>query len=184
MINCFKGKFRVTSPYGNRVLNGKTEFHKGVDVVAVDDPTVYSICNGRIYNLLDPTGFGMYCRVDLSSGLCVIFAHLKEYKAQSGSIIKAGDPIGTMGASGNVTGAHTHIEIRKIGTKESLDIHHFTGIPSTLGTYTAYPEFTAYEAACNVESYCELSKPTINYMWQYEYASDLFKKLNLAILFS
>ena len=29
----YSGKFKVTSPFGRRVLNGKVEDHKGIDVV-------------------------------------------------------------------------------------------------------------------------------------------------------
>ena len=48
MNGCFKGKYKITSPYGNRILNGKTEFHKGVDLVGIDDKTVYAPCDGVI----------------------------------------------------------------------------------------------------------------------------------------
>lgn len=183
MISCFKGKFKVTSPYGKRWLFDKYEFHKGVDIVGIDDDTVYSICDGVAYCLYNDGGFGNYVRVDIDKGLSIIYGHLKSYKIKSGTKVKAGQPIGVMGATGNVTGVHTHLEIRKTGTKEPLDIHYYTGIPKSLGIYDAQPEFTAYEAACNVERICGLTKDTINYMWNYEYGGELFKKLNLKIFF-
>ena len=48
MISCFKGRFRLTSPRGDRVLNGVKGYHHGIDLVGLDDTTVYSIVDGKV----------------------------------------------------------------------------------------------------------------------------------------
>ena len=43
-----QGKFRLTSPRGDRVLNGVKGYHHGIDLVGLDDTTVYSIVDGKV----------------------------------------------------------------------------------------------------------------------------------------
>jgi murein DD-endopeptidase MepM/ murein hydrolase activator NlpD len=154
MNSCFKGKFKVTSPRGNRVLNGKLEYHKGIDIVALGtDKTVYAVADGIVEATpYEKNGFGYYVRQLLPDGRRIYYAHLKQ-----GSVavkpcqkIKKGDKLGTMGATGYVTGAHTHIELRPKGnSSNSLDICEITGIPNKVGIYEARQSMTVDEA-CNI----------------------------------
>jgi murein DD-endopeptidase MepM/ murein hydrolase activator NlpD len=180
MICCFKGKFRVTSPRGTRILGGVTEFHKGIDLVGLDDITVYSISDGTVKTAYQANGAGYYVVVTMTDGRRVFYMHLKEnsFKVKTGDFIKAGQPLGIMGSTGNSTGAHTHLEIRPKGnTSESLDICEFTGITNKKGLYEYRPEITPYEAACKIEDKCGLEKQTMSYLWKYKYANDLMLKL-------
>lgn len=140
MISCFKGKFKVTSPRGNRILNGKNEYHKGIDIVALGaDKTVYAIADGIVdATPFEKNGFGYYVRQILHDGRRIYYAHLKQgsVAVKPKQKIKKGDKLGTMGATGYVTGAHTHLELRPKGTtSDSLDICEFTDIPNKVGTY-------------------------------------------------
>ena len=47
-ISPFKGKYKVTSPRGNRFIFGKNEYHGGIDIVGIDDTTVYAVADGTI----------------------------------------------------------------------------------------------------------------------------------------
>ncbi len=139
--SCFKGSFRVTSPRGNRVINGKSEAHNGIDLVGVTNTSVYAIADGTIdATPYEANGFGYYVRQLLPDGRRIYYAHLKKGSicVKPGQKIKAGDKLGVMGATGKVTGAHTHLELRPAGTsKTSLDICEFTGIPNKIGTYNS-----------------------------------------------
>ena len=69
MISCFKGKFKVTSPRGYRVLGGKEEYHGGLDLVGIDDKTVDAIadeayCTYQITNVAPGATF--YCSMQSS----------------------------------------------------------------------------------------------------------------------
>ena len=141
MISCFKGKFKVTSPRGYRVLNGKREYHGGLDLVALGDKTVYAIADGKVDGVpWEPNGFGRYVRQLLPDGRRIYYGHMVDgsQKVKAGQTIKKGDALGVMGSSGNSTGAHTHLELRGPGTgKDSLDISALTGIPNAVGTFEA-----------------------------------------------
>ena len=139
MISCFKGKFRVTSPRGYRTIWGKREYHKGIDLVGVDDKTVYSICDGTVRTAYQANGAGYYIVVTMADGRRVFYMHLKagSFKVETGDKVVKGQALGVMGSTGASTGAHTHLELRPKGTtSDSLDIIEFTGITNKVGTYT------------------------------------------------
>lgn len=137
MLSPFKGRFRVTSPRGKRILLGKSEFHKGIDLVGLDCDTVYSVAKGTVYTLYEKNGFGKYIRQLLPDGRRIYYAHLDEIYVQSKSQVDNGTPLGKMGATGKVTGPHLHLELRPVGTSaESLDITEFCGLENEIGTYT------------------------------------------------
>lgn len=136
MISPFKGKFKITSPRGYRVLNGKTDYHKGIDMVGLEDINVYAVADGKVETLYEKNGFGNYVRQRMSDGRRIYYGHLREFKVANGTYVKQGDLLGVMGATGYVTGAHLHLELRPEGwSSSSLDISDFTGIPNVKGTY-------------------------------------------------
>ena len=139
MVSCFKGCFKLTSCRGERILSGKSEFHKGIDLVGEDDTAVYSICDGIIdATPYEKDGFGYYVRQKTEDGRRIYYAHLKKgsIAVTAGQKIKKGERLGEMGSTGNSTGAHTHLEIRPAGSgSESEDICKFTGIPNAIGRY-------------------------------------------------
>lgn len=190
MISCFKGKFRVTSPRGIRtdpITGKKGTYHKGLDLVGIDDKTVYSVCSGVVRTAYQANGAGYYIVVTMADGRRVYYMHLKanSFKVKNGEKVSKGQALGVMGSTGNSTGAHTHLELRVKGTGyDDLDISEFTGIPNKIGTYEYKEQLTqkekheyAVSCACNLEDKTGLSKATINWLWTYKYADDLFIKL-------
>lgn len=138
MLSCFKGKFKVTSPRGYRTIWGKREYHKGIDLVGVDDTTVYSISDGTVRTAYQANGAGYYVVVTMADGRRVFYMHLKadSFKVKTGDKVVKGQALGVMGATGAVTGAHTHLELRPKGTTgDSLDIIEFTGLTNKCGIY-------------------------------------------------
>lgn len=137
MKSCFKGRFRLTSRRGYRNLFGATEFHKGIDLVGIDDITVYSVSDGVARTAVQPRGAGNYVTVTMPDGRRVFYMHLDRFLVQDGQKVTVGTPLGIMGSTGNSTGAHTHLELRPAGTtSESLDICAFCGIPNEQGLYS------------------------------------------------
>ena len=138
MISPFKGKFSVTCKRGDRVLFGEKEFHKGLDLVGLQNTDVLSVAEGKVFVLYEKNGFGKYVRQILSDGRRIYYAHLDEIYVKSGETVKSGTPLGKMGATGRVTGAHLHLELRPAGySSESLDICEFCLIPNKVGQYEA-----------------------------------------------
>lgn len=150
MNACFEGEFKVTSPYGWRILNGKRDNHKGIDLVGISSPTVFAPCDGVIGASTIVTDksnrtweWGNYVRLDTDSGGYSIFmCHLAKRYVKKGQKVKKGDRIGVMGCTGHCVpagakGTHTHFEVRKKGTSVTVDPAIFIGIPNKVGTYSS-----------------------------------------------
>lgn len=186
MISCFKGKFRVTSPRGYRthpITGEKESFHKGIDLVAVDNPTVYSVCDGIVKTAYQEGGAGFYIVVTMGDGRRVLYMHLKKgsYKVKNGQRVTRGQALAEMGNTGASTGAHTHLELRPKGTSsESLDICEFTGIQNKVGLYTSNEPFLD-ELVERVRKKCKFEDYTINHLLEHKWAYALFKKLDDAM---
>ena len=145
---CFKGRFRVTSLRGNRILNGKSDYHKGIDLVGMDDTTVYSICDGTVKTAYQENGAGYYVVVTMADGRRIFYMHLKagSFKVKTGDKVVKGQPLGIMGNTGASFGAHTHLELRPAGTtSNSLDICSYTGIPNKIGIYNSNGTYSTNE---------------------------------------
>lgn len=142
---CFKGKYKITSHYGNRILNGKNEFHKGVDLVGIDDKTVYAPCDGvigtstRVY-VGATAEWGNYIRLDSADGKYSIFmCHLASRAVAKGQKVTKGQKLGVMGSTGKSTGPHTHFEVRYKGTSTSINPSTVFVMPSKEGEYISEP---------------------------------------------
>ena len=144
MNSPFKGKFKVTSPQGNRVLFGKTEYHDGLDLVGLDSKNVYSTVNGVVEHagwqngLNHNEGFGLYVRIKQNGTVDrYYFGHLSKINVKKGQVVCAGDLIGVEGSTGLSTGSHLHYCVRGNSSKKEIrDISIISGIPNKVGTYS------------------------------------------------
>lgn len=118
-----KGKHKITSPFGPRThpISGQASHHNGVDLISYADQTIYAPIGGRITAARKSTapggGYGYYVKMIDTDGNEQIFAHMKarSLKVKVGDTVETGDPLGTIGATGNVTGPHLHWEVRVKG---------------------------------------------------------------------
>ena len=128
------GDFSVTAVYGQAGpywANG----HKGIDIVS-SDKRIFSTCNGTVRVVaFDAGGWGQYISIQGDEGYRHIFCHLVK-----GSVgVKAGDRVtpltvlGTMGATGNVTGVHLHYQLQQGNTV--VDPTVYLEIPNKIGSY-------------------------------------------------
>lgn len=109
---------KITSPYGNR----EGGFHKGIDIsssgvygtsiVASESGVVKVVKYGN-------TGYGNHIVVDHGKGKQTLYAHCHELLVKPGQKVSKGDPIGTVGSTGDSTGAHLHFEIIVNGKAEN-----------------------------------------------------------------
>lgn len=183
MLSPFKGYFKMTSPIGKRTTTFGTDYHQGIDLVGIDDYKVYAINSGKASIRYEPNGFGKYVVIIQPNGLSMYYAHLDAIYINDNAEIRIGDCIGLMGSTGRVTGPHTHIELRKTGTKDYFDLHDRTNISRIIGRYFGNPEYDEAEAVKIVQQKCGLEDKTIQYMKEYKFSKDLFNKLALKIMF-
>ncbi|MBQ9996397.1 MAG: M23 family metallopeptidase [Clostridia bacterium] len=174
----YNGKFKVTSPFGSRVLNGKPDDHKGIDVVGLGDKHVCAVVSGTVAAstmILDKSDrtweWGNYVRVDGVDGRRYYYCHLSKRLVKAGQQVKVGDHLGIEGNTGYSFGSHCHFEVRENGV--SSNPAPFLGIPNKAGTYG-----TDWRA--EVQKKFGLSKDTMTYLDKYKYAADLYMKLGKA----
>lgn len=91
---------------------------KGTPVLAAAPGTViwvgYGLFSGT-HNMMDPYGLAVAIRHDFGFNgkrLYTIYAHMDETTVQLMQVVKAGDQLGRVGETGNVTGPHLHFEVR------------------------------------------------------------------------
>src|SRR5690625_2428424 len=117
--------YRQTSSYGYRThpITGKRgSFHAGIDLVklkgGVNAPIEAFTAGTVVYADLGKsgTGLGGYGNVVLirdRNNYGQLYAHLHSVSVRKGQSVSKGQVIGRQGATGNVTGAHLHYEVRK-----------------------------------------------------------------------
>ncbi len=99
----------ITGIFGSqRVMNGEPRRpHFGVDIAATEGTPVTAPADGVVV-LAHPEMYfsGGTVIIDHGHGLSSAYLHMKEVWVREGDRLGQGDPIGTVGATGRVTGAH------------------------------------------------------------------------------
>lgn len=144
----------ITSLYGTRRADGKV--HTGLDMISLrGDKNVKAIADGVVrVTVKSTTGFGNYISIEQEDGIRALYCHLESFKVKVGDKIKAGDVIGIEGMTGNATGVHLHLELRKSPYKSSDHINpaEYLGILNQLGRVqevVVVPVFETGEDALN-----------------------------------
>ncbi len=110
-----------TSPFGYRIspfLNVEV-WHEGLDVVGVWWAQVVAVADGTVVvHWPPPDGYwrghdiyGGMVIIQHTDGMRTLYAHLSSTRVHQRDVVKAGDIIGRMGATGKADGAHLHIEV-------------------------------------------------------------------------
>ena len=90
-------------------------YHTGLDFNGeVGDP-IYSIANGVVTSAGYDGSYGNKTVVTLDDGTEIWYCHQTTFLVSTGDTVRAGEQIGTMGATGHVTGSHLHLEVRPGG---------------------------------------------------------------------
>lgn len=116
MVNPVPG-FRVTTPFGIRGRHWSCQrdasghgIHTGADWAAPAGTTVVAARPGVARWVNYGAAFGSWqLAVQNPDGTADFYAHMTS-RAANGTTVRAGQRIGTVGASGNATGPHLHFE--------------------------------------------------------------------------
>lgn len=109
----FKGRFKMTCPFGRKGA-WQCGWHIGTDIVGMDDKTVYAIADGVVESInAHGSAYGNHVCIRHADGKVSLYAHLSRVSVKVGQKVCRGDLLGIMGATGNATGAHLHLELHQ-----------------------------------------------------------------------
>jgi murein DD-endopeptidase MepM/ murein hydrolase activator NlpD len=107
----------LTSQYGMRESPfgaGKVH-HAGVDISAREGTPIKAAADGIVSFSGSARNSGYVVVLEHGCGFSTIYAHNKKNHVKMGQKVKRGDPIASVGTTGNSTGPHLHYEVMKNG---------------------------------------------------------------------
>ncbi|XZI46361.1 phage tail spike protein [Clostridium perfringens] len=104
----------ITALFGHYPSGAK---HTGTDIGVPEGTPVRACRDGVVIKRRELTySYGKYLQIDHGGGLTTIYGHNSQLLVNEGDHVKQGQVIAKSGSTGNSTGNHCHIELRKDGT--------------------------------------------------------------------
>jgi len=124
-------QYVTTARFGDHGRHWTTR-HTGLDFKAPWGTPVYAVHDGTVVKLAWHHAYGRMVILEISPGVTVWYCHLSAVTVKPGPV-HVGQQLGRMGASGNATGPHLHLEVRV--DDRPTDPHTFLfdtpGVPGT-----------------------------------------------------
>ena len=89
--------------------------HDGIDFIADMGTPVLAAAAGEVLTADFDPKYGYHVIIQHEGGYTTLYAHLAELRVAAGDTAEAGTEIGTVGNTGQSTGPHLHLELRKDG---------------------------------------------------------------------
>lgn len=104
---------RLTGGFGlRRIVNGQPRApHAGVDWAAPQGTPVLAANTGRVALVAEHFFPGRLVVLDHGLGLFTLYFHLDGAAVAPGEVVRGGQPIGAVGATGRTTGPHLHFAV-------------------------------------------------------------------------
>ncbi len=104
----------ISSRFGSRNPTTPTvpKYHTGIDIAANTGTDIVAAMEGKVTQVSSVGDYGNHLRIKQGE-ITTLYAHCSKIYVKEGDTIKQGQKIAEVGATGNVTGAHLHFEIRR-----------------------------------------------------------------------
>ncbi|HET6858433.1 MAG TPA: M23 family metallopeptidase [Streptomyces sp.] len=106
--------YTLTSTYGQSGSMWSSGQHTGLDFAAPTGTPVKAVHGGTIKSAGWSGSYGYRIVLELDDGTEIWYCHLSSMSVTSGNV-GTGETIGNVGATGNVTGPHLHLEVHTPG---------------------------------------------------------------------
>ena len=107
-----RGSYRLTARYNQAGKAWASGFHTGLDFAAPEGTLLRSITAGTVTTTAWHSAYGNLTQITADDGTVFFYAHQHSRTIHQGQRVTAGQPIGTVGNTGNSYGAHLHLEVR------------------------------------------------------------------------
>lgn len=107
------------TPFGKRGLTWSSGRHTGLDFPATTGTPIRAVDSGIVRKAINAGPYGQHIEIKHGGGLSSLYAHMSAMLATASDTVARGEQIGRVGATGNTTGPHLHLEARING--QSVD---------------------------------------------------------------
>jgi murein DD-endopeptidase MepM/ murein hydrolase activator NlpD len=111
----------ITQPFGaNPAIYRRYGLpgHEGVDVRAPTKANVYACAEGTVFEVHDGHGrhpYGRHVRIQHRDGYQTVYAHFNRSLVRVNQVVRMGERLGLADSTGNSTGSHLHLTLKRIG---------------------------------------------------------------------
>lgn len=105
----------ITSRFGSND-SVRDHTHSGIDIAAPYGTSIKACASGTVtYSGNANDGYGNYVIISHGNGVSTVYAHCSSLLVSAGQKVSQGEVIAKVGSTGNSTGNHLHLEVRKNG---------------------------------------------------------------------
>ncbi|MFF4800424.1 M23 family metallopeptidase [Streptomyces sp. NPDC001351] len=113
--------YTITGTFGQAGSMWSSGYHTGLDFAAPTGTLIKAIHSGTITQAGWAGAYGYRTILTLDDGTELWFCHQSSISVSVGQKVSTGDVIGRVGATGNVTGPHCHLEVHPDGQATGID---------------------------------------------------------------
>ncbi|MFD8943403.1 peptidoglycan DD-metalloendopeptidase family protein [Streptomyces californicus] len=121
------------TPFGKPGLMWTSGRHTGLDFPAKTGAKIRAVDNGQVRTATSGGPYGKHIEISHGGGLSSLYAHMSAMVAKATEGVTRGQVIGQVGATGNTTGPHLHLEAR-VGGKSVDPMRYLEGGTGDAGT--------------------------------------------------
>ncbi|MCX3062725.1 M23 family metallopeptidase [Streptomyces beihaiensis] len=113
--------YTITGTFGQPGSLWSSGYHTGLDFAAPTGTPIHAIHSGTVTEAGWAGAYGYRTILTLDDGTELWFCHQSSINVGVGRKVTTGDVIGRVGATGNVTGPHLHLEVHPDGQATAVD---------------------------------------------------------------